>query len=183
MPTHIVFKETRYLHIVENILTACSEVQIIGIVRNPLSVLASWVRAPKEFNQQWDIHKEWLYAPSKNQNRPEEFYGFFKWKEIAEAFLRFKSRFPKQFFLVRYEELNHSVLDTTKKIFDFCGLELNRQVQDFLIASKSRHDDDPYSVYRANASDDSWRSLLPEEIIKHIVMELKNSSLDIFIQG
>ncbi|MDF1594396.1 MAG: sulfotransferase, partial [Desulfobacterales bacterium] len=82
-PTHIVFKETRYLHIIENMLNICSEIKIIGIVRNPLSVLASWVRAPKEFNKEWDINREWLYAPSKNQNRPEEFYGFDKWKEVA----------------------------------------------------------------------------------------------------
>lgn len=181
-PTHIVFKETRYLHIIENILAQCSEVKIIGIVRNPLAVLASWVLAPKEFNPDWDINSEWRSAPSKNQNRPEEFYGFDKWKEIAEAFLRFKSQFPQQFLLVCYDELNRAPLDITKKIFDFCGLNVCEQVQEFLVASKSRHDPDPYSVFRSKASDDRWQDVLPDEIAKKIMLELKKNPLDIFLQ-
>lgn len=182
MPTHIVFKETRYLHIIENILAQCSEVKIIGIIRNPLAVLASWVSAPKEFNPKWDINREWRGAPSKNQNKPEEFFGFDKWKESAEAFLRFKIQFPQQFLLVRYDELNRAPLDTTRKLFDFCGLEVCDQVRDFLDASKSRHDPDPYSVFRAKASDDRWQDVLPDEIAKKIMLELKNTPLDIFLQ-
>ncbi len=181
-PTHIVFKETRYLHIIENILAQCSEVKIIGIVRNPLAVLASWVLAPKEFNPKWDINWEWRGAPSKNQNKPEEFFGFDKWKESAEAFLRFKIQFPHQFLLVRYDELNKAPLDTTRKLFDFCGLEVCDSVEDFLSASKSRHDSDPYSVFRAKASDDRWQGVLPDEISKKIMLELKNTPLDIFLQ-
>lgn len=181
-PTHIVFKETRYLHIIENILAQCSEVKIVGIVRNPLAVLASWVSAPKEFNPDWDIRSEWRGALSKNQNRPEEFYGFDKWKETAEAFLRFQSQFPQQFELVRYNELNRTPLATTKKLFDFCGLEICGQVEDFLAASKSRHDSDPYSVYRAKANDDHWQDILPDEISKQIMLELKHTPLDIFLQ-
>ncbi len=180
--THIVFKETRYLHIVENVLTQCSEAKVIGIVRNPLAVLASWVSAPKEFNPEWDINSEWRGAPSKNQNRPEEFYGFDKWKEIAHAFLRYKSEYPQKFLLVRYDELNRDPLDNIKKLFDFCGLEVCGQVEAFLTASKSRHDSDPYSVYRAKANDDSWQGVLPDEIVKQIVLELKHTPLNIFLQ-
>jgi hypothetical protein len=181
-PSHIVFKETRYLHIIENILTQCNEVKIIGIVRNPMAVMASWVLAPKEFNPAWDINSEWRGAPSKNKNRPEEFYGFDKWKESAEAFLRFKSQFPQQFLLVRYNELNRAPRGTTRKLFDFCGLKVGDQVEKFLSASKSRHDDDPYSVFRAKASDDRWQNVLPDEIAKKIKLELKNTPLSIFLQ-
>lgn len=182
LPTHIVFKETRYLHIIENILTQCSEVKIIGIVRNPLAVIASWILASKEFNPEWDIHNEWRGAPSKNLNRQEEFFGFDKWKESTEAFLRFSIQFPKQFLLVRYDELNSAPLDTTKKIFDFCRLEVCDQVQEFLVASKSRNDPDPYSVFRSNASDERWKGILPNEIVKQIMLELKNTPLEIFLQ-
>jgi hypothetical protein len=180
-PTHIVFKETRYLHIIENILAQCSDVKIICIVRNPLAVLASWISAPKEFNPKWDIDGEWRGAPSKNQNKPEEFFGFDKWKESAEAFLRFESEFPQQFLLVRYDELNKSPLETTKNIFDFCALKVCDQVEDFLTASKSRHDPDPYSVFRVKANDDRWQSVLPDAIVKQIKLELKHTSLDIFL--
>jgi hypothetical protein len=181
-PTHIVFKETRYLHIIENILTQCNEVKIIGIVRNPLSVLASWMSVPKEFSPEWNIISEWRSAPSKNQNRPEEFYGFDKWKETTEKFLRLKSQFRQQFLLVRYDELNRSPSDTTKTLLDFCGLKVCDQVQEFLLASKSRHDLDPYSVFRAKASDDRWQDVLPDEIAKQIILELKHTPLNIFLQ-
>jgi len=182
-PTHIVFKETRYLHIVENMLAQCSDVKVIGIIRNPLAVLASWVLAPKEFNPGWDIYSEWRWAPSKNQNRPEEFYGFDKWKKSAEAFLRFKIQFPQQFFLVCYDELNRMPLDRTNKLFEFSGLEVCDQVEDFLSASKSRHESDPYSVFRSKASDERWQDVLPDEIVKQIMLELKNTPLDIFLQS
>lgn len=182
-PTHIVFKETRYLHVIENLLIQCSEVKIIGIVRNPLAVMGSWMLAPKEFNSAWDINSEWRGAPSKNQNRREEFYGFDKWKKVAEAFLRFKNQFPQQFLLISYDELNSAPLDTTKNIFNFCGLELCDQVKQFLVESKSRHDPDPYSVYRSNASDIHWQGILPDEIVKQIKLELKNTPISAFIQN
>lgn len=181
-PTHIVFKETRYLHVIENMLSQCADIKIIGIVRNPLAVLASWMQAPKEFKSEWDINSEWRSAASKNQNRPEEFYGFEKWKTIAEAFLRFRNQFPQQFLLVRYDELNRKPLDTTKEIFDFCELQVCDQVADFLDASKSRHDTDPYSIFRAKANDDSWQGVLPDELVKQIRSELKHTPLDIFLQ-
>lgn len=181
--THIVFKETRYLHIIENMLAKCNEVKIVGIVRNPLAVLASWISAPKEFSPEWDIYSEWRKAPCKNQNKPEEFFGFDKWKESAEAFLRFETQFPKQFFLVHYDELNRLPLQTTEMLFDFCGLNVCDQVQEFLVASKSRHDTDPYSVFRAKANDDRWQDVLPEDIVNKIMLELKNTPLEIFLQS
>jgi hypothetical protein len=61
-------------------------------------------------------------------------------------------------------------------------LEICGQVEAFLAASKSRHDSDPYSVYRAKANDDHWQDILPDEIAKQIMLELKHTPLDIFLQ-
>ena len=181
MPTHIIFKETRYLHIIENILAQCSEVKIIGIVRNPLAVLASWVSAPKEFKPEWDIASEWRVAVSKNQNRQEEYFGFEKWKISAEAFLKYETRYPHQFALIKYGDLNRAPLSNTRKLFEFCELEVCRQVEDFLSASKSRHDSDPYSVFRAQANDNRWHDVLPSEVVSQIMLELKDTPLNIFL--
>ncbi len=178
---YIVFKETRYLHIIENLLNKSKKVKVIGIIRNPLSVLASWMSAPREFQHGWDIRAEWKEAPSKNQNSPEEFFGFNKWKESAEAFLRFQYQFPKQFFLVTYSDLNQNPLDTTIDMFNFCGLDICGQVEDFITRSKARHDSDPYSVFRAKANDERWRDILPDEIVEEIKSDLKDSPLNIFL--
>ena len=181
LPTHTIFKETRYLNVIGNMLTQCKEVKIVGMIRNPLAVLASWVLAPKEFNPEWNIHNEWRDAASKNQNMPEEFYGFTKWRESAAAFLRFKAQYPEQFFLARYDELNNSPLETTIKLFDFCGLNVTDQVQEFLVASKSRHDSDPYSIFRAKANDTRWQGVVPLDIVETIMQELENTPLAEFI--
>ena len=182
-PSHIVFKETRYLHIIENMLDQCGEVKILGIVRNPLAVIASWVSAPKEFDPGWSIIEEWRLASKKNQGRPEEFFGFDKWKEAAEAFLRFKAKFPQQFRLVIYDELNRSPLSVTKELFDFCGIEICDPVREFLIASKARHEADPYSVFRGKATDNNWQGVLSPAIVSRVLAELEHTPLDIFLKG
>jgi hypothetical protein len=181
-PTHIAFKETRYIHIIENILSQCSEIKIIGIVRDPLAVLASWVSAPREYNSEWDIRLEWREALGKNENRPEEFYGFNKWKEVAEQFLYFERRYPEQFILVKYGDLNKAPVDVATRMFTFCDLEVCDQVREFIVESKSRHDPDPYSVYRSNADDRNWDGILPDQVVQQVMLELKNTPLDVFLQ-
>jgi len=156
-------------------------VTIIGIVRNPLAVLASWRSAPKEYDPAWDLAKEWRCAPSKNQNRPEEFYGFDKWKEVAAAFLRFEAQYPEQFVLVRYDELNRAPLTVTRKVLKFCGLDVQAQVEEFLRLSKSRHDADPYSVFRSQANDETWHSILPNDIVEQILREVCDTPLSEFL--
>jgi|WetSurSiteA1Bulk_404760.scaffolds.fasta_scaffold00190_5 hypothetical protein len=180
MPTYISFKETRYLYVIENILKQCSDIKIIGIVRNPLACLASWIQSPKEFNPEWNIYQEWRLAPSKNQNKSEEFFGFDKWKEVAGNFLKFQAEFPNQFKLVRYEQLNANPIEITADIFEFCGLKVHPQVSEFINASQSTHDNDPYSVFRAKANDTQWLNVLPSDIVDEVRRDLCNSPLQTF---
>jgi hypothetical protein len=179
--THISFKETRYLNIVENILRQSSEVKIIGIVRNPLACLVSWIQAPKEFKPEWDVLLEWRSAPSKNQGRPEEFFGFDKWKEVAGNFVKFEATFPEQFRLVRYDRLNADPIAITSDLFRFCGLDMHPQVVAFIDASQGAHDPDPYSVFRAKANDTQWLSVLPAAIVNEVRRELVGSPLQTFL--
>lgn len=180
-PTHIVFKETRYLHIIENMLVKCPEVRLISIVRNPMAVLASWVKAPREYKPEWDIHEEWRDAPGKNQGKPEEYYGFNKWKQFALDCLRFRECYSTQFLLVRYGDLNDNPAGMARKIFSFCDLSFPPEVEAFIKESKSRHDADPYSVYRSEAGGQQWKTVLPEEIVSQIEKELSGTALEGFL--
>lgn len=181
-PTHIAFKETRYLHLIENMLKQSPDLKIVGIVRNPLACLASWVQAPKEFNPAWNLQQEWRSAPSKNLNKPEEFFGFDKWKEVAENFLRFEIMYPSQFKLIRYNQLNANPFDTATALFKFCDLNMHPQVAEFIAASQSVHDVDPYSVYRAKANDTQWHKVLPDDIVDAVLRDLSNSALQTFLE-
>ena len=180
-PTHLLFKETRYLNIVENILRQCSEIRIIGLVRDPLSVLASWMNAPKEFSQEWNIEQEWRLAQKKNGGLPEEFYGFEKWKEVAISFFKFKELYPEQFRMARYDKLNASPEETTRELFNFAGLAYHPQVDEFILASRSVHHEDPYSVFKGKKKDSQASITLPLDIQNEVRRELKGTPLQSFL--
>lgn len=159
------------------------KVAIFGIVRNPLAVLAPWREAPKEFRPDWDFAKEWRGAPSKNQGRPEEFFGYDRWREAAAAFLGLLERFPDQFRLVRYSSLRANPLAETERLFSFYELDMDPRTRTFLAESTTRHEENPYSVFRAGVNPERWRSVLPSFIIKEIRADLAGTDLEIFLSG
>lgn len=182
-PTHIVYKEARYHHVVENMLQKDNSVKVLGIVRNPKSVISSWMEAPREFDKKnWCILEEWKNAPSKNNNSKEEFYGYTKWKEVAKLFLNLKDRYPERFYLVNYSTLLENTEKEVEDIFDFLNIELGIQTLDFLKSGqKVDLSKEAYSVYRTNQSDSKWKALLPKEIIQAIDSDLIETNLEIFL--
>ena len=177
----MVTKEASYVHIVENLLQKDDSLRVLGVIRNPLATLASWAQAPKEFSPEWNLIDEWYDAPSKNQGRREEYYGYAKWKSAATNFLRYCEKYPSQFNLVNYNLLNERTLEVVTDLFDFCELNITQQTTDFICDSKSRHEIDPYSVYRSKANDDQWRNILPEHIVEFILDDLDGTELEQFL--
>lgn len=168
--THIVYKEVRYHNIIRNLIVKDEEIKIIGLVRNPFSVINSWLRAPKEFKRElgWKIEEEWRFAPKKNLNKPHEFNGYEKWKEVAFLFLELKKNHPKQFYLLNYHSLLINKEKVINDLFKFCELEMNSQTLEFLNRSSKNSDDDAYSVFKKKLKDDEWRKELPISIIEEI---------------
>lgn len=181
--THLVFKETRYLQVVENLLQTGGDVVVVGIIRDPLATLASWVGAPKEFSSDWDVREEWRLAPKKNGGRAEEYFGFERWKEVATNFLRFETLYSDRFRLIRYAALNQSPGSVISDLFRFCDLALLPQVDEFIHQSRSRQDDDAYSVYRLPSDDSRWKGVLPDDIVDAVIRELDPSPLREFVGG
>ena len=176
--THIVYKETRYHHIVENLLKTDPNLKIVGIVRNPLSVINSWIRAPKEFNSNWNIEDEWIKATKKNQNKKEEFFGYQKWKDVSLLFERLNIEYSN-FHLVEYKQLicdRESIVD---ELFDFCEIEITDQTINFLNTSKT--DDNAYSVFKNIDVDNKWKDSLPSYIVESIQKDLENTILEKYV--
>tara|TARA_B100000378_G_scaffold278185_1_gene280566 strand:+ start:349 stop:1164 length:816 start_codon:yes stop_codon:yes gene_type:complete len=171
-PSFVCYKEVRYHHILNNLLKKDGDIKIIGIIRNPFSVINSWLKAPKEFKVElgWKIEEEWRYAPSKNQNKPEEFNGYEKWKEVTFLFLELKENFPDRFYLLEYEKILANAETEVTKLFSFCNLTSNAQTLQFLERSTQSHNSDPYSVFKQKNKDDKWKHELPANII----IEIKN---------
>ncbi|SNR75969.1 sulfotransferase domain-containing protein [Lutibacter flavus] len=183
LQTHIVYKEARYHHILPNMLSNDKDVKVVGIIRNPKSVISSWMNAPKEFNnKEWDIFTEWKDANLKNLKAPEEFYGYNKWKETALNFLELKNKYPKRFYILNYKTLLNDTENEVRNLFSFCNISIDSQTINFL--KKGQNIDlshEAYSVYRKNQKDDKWKNHLPIQIINEIDKDLIKSGLELYI--
>ena len=180
--THMIYKETSYHNILNNLLSNNDEILFIGIIRNPKSVLTSWYNAPKEFDKEkWDFSEEWKEAPNKNMNRIENFFGYNKWKEAANIFLKLKEEYPERIFLLSYEELVADTKHVVTELFKFCDLKLEKQTLDFLEESQTVDDSkNAYSVYRKKKLNLRNKISLPSEVVKFIDNDLRDSNLSIF---
>lgn len=180
-PTHLVTKEVHCHYVLENLIREKAGIKIIGIVRHPCAVISSWIHAPREFDATWDICEEWRSAPKKNVGTRQNYFGYEKWKEVAIDFLALRGKYPDNFFLLRYSELNKSPLETAHRVFQFCGLPLAKQTVRFIECSKSRSDHHPYSVFRTGDPDDKWSHMLDMSISSEILNDLEGTELEPFL--
>ncbi|WP_309088945.1 sulfotransferase [Domibacillus sp.] len=181
-PNFLITKMVRYHFLIPHFLSNMPSIKVIGIVRHPCGVLNSWYKAPREFRPEWDFKKEWQYAPSKNQFRPEEYFGYNRWKELTQIFLYCQEKWPEKFYLIRYEDLVENTIQVIGEAFLFSGIEMNKQTKEFLLKSKSDHQNDEYSVYKGNKDHRDWESELDKNIIKHIYKDLAGTNMEIFLK-
>lgn len=181
--THISYKEVRYHHILENMLNVDPDLKIIGIIRNPLATIDSWLRAPKEFRKDlgWSELEEWRSGKKKNDNKPEAFYGFEKWKEVANLFDKLNLEYPNNFLLLNYKDLLHDLGNEIVRLFDFCDLEITQQTTDFIHKSRNTQNSDTYSVYKSKNTDDKWSDTLNKTIVQEIKKDLKDTALERYL--
>ncbi len=181
-PDVMVMKEVRYHYMIEKFIQAVPDIKVIGIVRNPCAVINSWLHNPNEFSPEWDTLSEWRRAPTKNQAKASEYFGYEKWKELTASFLHLEQCYPGTFALVRYEQLVSKPVETIERAFSFAGLDVEAQVTDFIHASQSRHLDDPYAVYKSPGVKDKWREQLDFRIVQAIAQDLSGTKLESFLE-
>lgn len=183
-PTYVVYKEVRYHHILKNMLRVDPDVKVIGIVRNPYAVINSFLNAPREFRKDlgWDELNEWQFAEKKNLDKPEEFNGYEKWKEVTLLFHKLAEEFPDRFYLLHYDELLTDPLSEVKRFFLFCGLEVGQQTEAFLASSTQTDHGDAYAVYKKKETDDGWKKTLNPIIAQVITEDLIQNDLEKYIR-
>ncbi len=182
--SHIVYKEVRYHHILENMMAVHPDIIVIGLVRNPYAVINSFLNAPREFRKDlgWDAIEEWREAKKKNLGKPEEFFGYERWKETTLLFQKLRKEHPHRFYLLKYDDLLANTSTEVEKMFRFCGIKLEEQTVAFLNESTKRNHEDVYSVYKNKEVDDSWKDSLNPTIIKEITQDLKKCNLTEYIK-
>ena len=182
--THVIYKEVRYINILFNMMRQTNDILLCAVIRNPLSAINSWLRAPREFRGDlgWSELEEWRYALKKNLNKPEEFNGFEKWKEAANTFIHLQSLYPERVYIQKYSDMLQNPLNASRNLFEFCGIEYTDVTADFVRDSTSANNPDAYSVFRSKKNDDTWKNELRPEISKQIIADLRGTHLEEYIE-
>ena len=133
--THVIYKETRYHHIIENLLLKDENIKIILLVRDPIEVMNSWINAPKEFDPSWNVNTQLLSGGLKNIGKKENFFGLDAWVQTAKSFEHLAQEYPNRVILIKYSVLKRRPIQTVESIFEFCGLKLADGTLSFLSES------------------------------------------------
>lgn len=169
----LAYKEVRYLYTIPYLLKIYNKIKIIGIVRNPYDVIESWINAPSEYSLDWNIYDQWKFATKKNEFRPENYYGYYKWKEYLVMAFEMEKRYPNKFFLLKYEDLIKDPEKEVKAVFKFCGLRYTEQTRGFLFDSQTKSAQSEYGVYRNKNEKRKRKMYLPEDIKEEISRDLR----------
>ena len=65
--------------------------------------------------------------------------------------------------------------------FNELGLDKSEQTENFINSSQTRHDDDPYSVFKSPGVVNSWKKELDTEIVEKIYLRTESESLSEFL--
>ena len=182
-PAFLVSKHVRHHYLVPHLMALLPEMRIVGIVRHPCAVLNSWRRVPwPTYDPNWNFLKEWRFAPSKNRYRPQWYYGFHRWQEVAKMFLDMQRQHPQRFYLVRYEDLAADPQTAVERLFTGCGIPLGDQTAVFLRRSQAETVADAYSVFRRKKDVPTWQGQMESEVVQAIERELAGGELEIFLR-
>lgn len=179
-PSALAFKENRYQSIIEPMLRRIPYLQVVGVVRHPCAVLNSWRQNAKEFPPGSEILKEWRFGGCKNGGHAD-YFGYYKWKEVANLYLDLKEKYPDRFALVRYEDLVGAPMQGVEALFAFLDIACEEQTRAFVDESTSRSVDSYYSVYRGDGVSLKWRDELDPYIIDEIQADLTGTRLERFL--
>ena len=82
--THVIYKEVRYINILFNLMCQAKNALLCGVMRNPLSVINSWLKAPREFRSDlgWSELREWRYANKKTRRNQKNSMGMKNGKRL-----------------------------------------------------------------------------------------------------
>jgi hypothetical protein len=179
-PDFLVFKTTRFHHLLSGMLSLLDDLKVISIVRNPCGAMSSWLHTPGEFPASADPKKEWRYGHCR-KTAIEEFWGFEDWKHVTRLHLTLARQYPERMTIVQYEHLVDNPFDIVPGIFKFLGLTFSVQTRSFLADCHKRNDENSYSVYKDKSVARQWKRELDPEIRDEIVSGIVGTELARFL--
>ena len=122
-------------------------------------------------------------ATLKNRQHQGNWYGYLRWKQLAELFHCLESTVPGRFLIVRYEDLAANPAEQLERLFQACDLPFSCQVAAFINRSCSMNDGNPYGVLRdGSAGSDAWQFELDPAIVHGITHDLSGTMLEHYLE-
>jgi len=158
----IFMKHTTHHNLIETFIKLYPKIKIIGLIRDPCSVIYS------QMNAKYEKLNDWLDGKDKNQDKKENFFGFNKWLEVKEIFYNIKEKYPKNIIIVNYEDLVKNTINEIKKICDFCNLDIHNNMIESIKLMKSKTYEYDYSVFKKENTIEKWKGKLDNRIVNYI---------------
>lgn len=178
-PGHLIIKSNRFYNLIPHILKLNDQIQFVYIVRHPCATIYSWLNDPREFPEHADQLQEWRSGKCRKTG-PGEFWGFDDWKKVTTQALRLSEQYPERHKLVRYENLVKNTELQARELFQFLQIPFEKQTQDFIELSHSRHDDHKHSVFKNPEFKSQWQDKLDPSIITACMKEIGGTELEQF---
>lgn len=176
--SHVVLKEVRFFEL-ESLYPILQDpnmdLRIIHLVRDPRAVLKSREEAVKALIKDSAIVLE-------QRNIPAAEVQYQVMQEICRSHVRINERAimkPPPFLkgrykMVRYEDVARNPLEEIKAIYDFVGLEMTKELEEWIYrvthGKGKGTKKEAFKITSRNAADVSqaWRSILPHNKVKRI---------------
>lgn len=179
----LLIKSNRQHHLTESILKKLPNIQFVAIVRNPLSVINSWITNQTEFPANEDPLLQWRSGECRKKNNPVgEFWGFDDWIKVTQMHIQLAEKYPDRFNIYRYEDILASPFSMARTIFNTLDIDFSDEVKEFISLSRAKHSDNPRSVYKSKIDPNRWKKQLPPVIVNEIYNDIKGTSLERFLK-
>lgn len=155
----LVFKETHDLNSIQRIVNLDSHSRLLVLIRDPIDVIESWINAPKEFNPEWRVEEEWMWARKKNSEYLGNHFGLNEWIKTTKQVVELSEKLPQQVRIIRYGQLRKSTEETMREVCAHFGIPSERLTFAAPASASPKSLLDEYSVSRPRKRHSSWRHL------------------------
>ncbi len=176
----LVVKTTRHHNLLERYLDLVDRINVVSIIRHPCAAINSWMKTDREFKSKGcKVDTDWRSGRCRKDGEGE-FWGFNDWLSVTRLHVQLSQKY-ENFSIVKYSDLIRKPEETTRGLFKSLFIPFEKQTEDFLKACHSRHDNDPYSVFKGPEVENKWMDELDSTIAKEIIRDTINSGLSGFI--
>ena len=179
-PKVIMFKEVHDFPSIANCVEIDPSIRLIGLIREPREVLASWIQVDKEWDSSWSIEDEWYWANKKNSEYLGNHFGLSEWIRTTTELKRLRFEYPGRVIILKYSEVTANPQQYVRAGLDLLGLPPAPELRSFIALTHRQSSADQYSVFRAKQAPKS--GVIPDQILDEIEKIVFQSGLGDFLR-